>query len=208
MTRARGRAILAASCTRQTWGDTVMIARSVFLLGSTFLLAGAAGAHSLTVVGGNADAVACFRAADSEMARPDALARCDAAIAETSLNRRDLLATHVNRGIVRFRLERFEAAIEDFDAALALQPGQPDAMINKGIVMMAAGAELDGALRLIEAGLGAGPQRPWVGYYGRAVAHELAGRDAQAYRDYRRAAELRPNWRPASQALARFAVTG
>lgn len=182
--------------------------RMVLLAGAAALAAGAAHAHSVTVIGSNADAIACYRAADSERARPEAVPACTAALRDGDLMMRDVMATHVNRGIVLFRLERFEEAIADFDAALALQPGQPDALVNKGITMLAGGAGIDESLAMIEAGLANGPQRPWVGYYGRGVAHELAGRDAQAYRAYKRAEELRPNWEPARAALARFHVTG
>ena len=183
-----------------------MIARSFVLIGSSLLCATAANAHSITVIGSNADAIACYRAADSEARQPDAVRQCTVAIDEGDLSLHDRMATLINRGIVHFRLEAFDAAIADFDAALAIEPGQPDALINKGITMLAGGAEIGSALALIDQGLEGAPQRPWVGYYGRAVAHELAGRDAQAYRDYRRARELRPGWRPAEQALARFSV--
>ena len=185
-----------------------MHARSLLLIGSSLLVASAANAHTINVLGTNADAISCYRAAESEVARPDVVATCTAALDSGDLTLRDQMATLVNRGIVRFRMEDFDGAIADFDAALAIRPGQPDALINKGITMLAAGASVDSALALIDQGLEAGPQRPWVGYYGRAVAHELAGRDAQAYRDYRRASELRPGWRPAAVALTRFSVRG
>ena len=47
--------------------------------------------------------------------------------------------------------------------------------------MLAAGHDIDQSAAFIERGLAAGPERPWVGYYARAVANELAGRDAAAY---------------------------
>lgn len=184
-----------------------MIVRTL-LFGSALLAASAAGAHSITVIGANADAIACFRAADSERERPGAVATCTAALAARDLSSHDRLATFVNRGIVRFRLRDFDGAIADFDEAMRIEPNQPDALVNKGITMLAAGAPVETAAALIEEGLQRGPQRPWVGYYGRGVAHELAGRDAQAYRDYRRAIELRPGWAPAERALARFTVLG
>jgi tetratricopeptide (TPR) repeat protein len=192
--------------------ESDMLPKSFLIVGSSILAAAAASfatgasAHSVTVIGNNADAIACYRAAESEARRPDAVALCSAAIQEGELSVRDQMATFVNRGIVRFRIEEFDGAIADFDAALALQPGQPDALVNKGITMLAGGAEIDNALTLIDQGIANRPQRPWVGYYGRGVANELAGRDAQAYRDYRRAQELRPGWAPAEQALTRFSV--
>lgn len=185
-----------------------MLARSLLLIGSSMLVATAANAHTINILGTNADAIACYRAAEAEIGRSDVERTCTAALESGELTLRDQMATHVNRGIVRFRLQNIEGAISDFDSALAMQPNQPDAMINKGIAMLAGGASVDSALALIDQGLEAGPQRPWVGYYGRAVAHELAGRDAQAYRAYRRAQELRPGWRPAEVALTRFSVRG
>lgn len=185
-----------------------MIARSLLLVGATVLGATAANASSITVLGTNADAIACYRAAESDARRPDVLPICSVALREGDLDAQDRLATLVNRGIINFRLENLDAAMADFDAALAMEPDQPDALINKGITLLARGASDGEAMNLIDRGLAGRPQRPWVGYYGRAVAHELAGRDGQAYRDYRRARDLRPGWRPAEQALTRFTVRG
>lgn len=183
-----------------------MLKQSLFLIGASLLAAGAANAQSINVLGTNADAIACYRAADSEARRPDALRICAAALADRDLGDRDRMATFVNRGVINFRLEAHDAALADFDAALALQPGQPDALINRGITMLAGGADLGASLATIEQGLAGRPERPWVGYYGRGVAHELAGRDAEAYRDYRQARALRPGWQPAELALSRFSV--
>ena len=184
-----------------------MIGRAAFLVSALMLVpAASASAGTLTVVGANADAQACYRAADSEAQRADAVPLCTRALAEGNLSQRDTIATLVNRGIVQFRLSAIDAALADFDAVLAQEPGQPDALINKGVALLAGGAEIDVAVALFDEGLARGPQRPWVGYYGRAVAHELAGRDALAYRDYRTARELRPGWRLAEDALSRFSV--
>ena len=183
-----------------------MIGKALLAIGATFALNGAANAYSVAVLGANADAVACFRAADSETRRPDAISVCSAALRSSSLTRYDQIATLVNRGIVRFRIEDFAGAIADFDAAMELEPNQPDAMINRGITMLAAGEDIDASLRFIDDGLARHPQRPWVGYYGRAVGNELAGRDGAAYRDYRRASELQPRWDLPRRALDRFSV--
>lgn len=182
--------------------------RSFFLVGAALLVGSAANAHSVTIIGTNADAIACFRAADSDARRPDAVRICAAALSSSDLDNQDRMATFVNRGVVQFRLENFDAALADFDAALAMAPGQPDALINRGITMLANGGDDGEAMAMIDQGLAGQPQRPWVGYYGRAVAHELAGRDGQAYRDYQRARDLRPGWRPAELALTRFSVRG
>lgn len=183
-----------------------MIGKILFALGAAAAVAGTANAHSISVLGRNADAVACFRAADSELPRPDAVGICSKALRSSDLDRHDQMATLVNRGIVQFRLENFDGALADFDAAMAIQSAQPDAMINRGITMIAAGQDIDASIRYIDEGLAGGPQRPWVGYYGRAFANELAGRYGPAYRDYRRASELRPSWQLPREAMSRFAV--
>lgn len=185
-----------------------MFGKAILAVSATAALAGAANAHTISVLGSNADAIACYRAADSEARRPDALETCAAALRSRDLTSYDRIATLVNRGIVRFRLEDFDGAIADFDEAMRIEPAQPDAMINRGITMLAAGHDVEQSAAFIDRGLARGPQRPWVGYYGRAVANELAGRDAAAYRDYKRAQELRPGWSLPRQALARFSVRG
>jgi tetratricopeptide (TPR) repeat protein len=174
------------------------------LAGAAFLPAAAA-ASGLTVIGASPAATNCYRAADSSGApNADALAACDQALTEAALRYEHRIATHVNRGIVRFRMGQLDGAHADFDAVLAREPRQPDALINKGIVTLASGGDIEAAMVLLDQGLAGSPQRPWVGYYGRAVAHELAGRDALAYRDYKKAAELKPGWSLARAALARF----
>ena len=138
-----------------------MIGKALFACGAAALFAGAANAHSINVLGTNADAVACFRAADAETARPAALEACTRAVRSEELTSYDRMATLVNRGIVQFRLERFDAAIADFDAAMEIEANQPDAMINRGITMLAAGQDIESSMRYIDDGLARGPQRPW-----------------------------------------------
>jgi tetratricopeptide (TPR) repeat protein len=183
-----------------------MIARLCLLAGASLLVAGSANAHTLVVAGRNADARACYESARDDRAWEATLPRCTRALEVGDLSRRDTIATHVNRGILRLRLSDVDGAIADFDSALAMSPRQPDALINKGIALLSRGDSDNMALTLIEQGLAGEPERPWVGYWARAVAHELAGRDAQAYQDYQRAEQLRPGWAPAREALARFSV--
>lgn len=184
-----------------------MIAKALILLGTSMALPAAAYAASMIVYGSHPLARACYEAAEeTEHAAPGprALAVCNRAMATENLDHSDVMATRVNRGIVEFRLGRFEEAVADFDAVLAAEPNQPDALINKGMTVLASGGDIDTAMRLFDGGLAGAPRRPWVGYYGRAVAHELAGRDARAYRDYRQAEQLKPGWALARQALSRF----
>ncbi|HEX8527810.1 tetratricopeptide repeat protein [Allosphingosinicella sp.] len=183
-----------------------MIGKILLALAASLALASPADAHTITVMRSNSDAADCFRAAEDDGARRESLQLCDRALADVTLASHDRMATFVNRGILRSRTGDFDGAFADFDSALAIEPNHPDAMINRGITMLAAGRPIDESKAVIEQGLAREPARPWVGYYGRAVANEMAGRDSAAYHDYRRALALRPGWRLASEALARFSV--
>jgi tetratricopeptide (TPR) repeat protein len=180
-----------------------MKAKVLALVGASLLIPSAAGAVSVAILG-NPAARACYEAADSNRLEPGALELCNRALEGDVMRYEDRMATLVNRGIVKFRMRDFDSANADFDTVLLSNPDQPDALINKGIVMLAAGGSVDDALQLLNRGLDGRPARPWVGYYGRAVAHELEGRDGDAYADYNKARELRPNWQLAQDALARF----
>ncbi len=182
-----------------------MLLRHALFAGTLLVAAGAANAHTLTIFGRDADAHACYDAARFDTAHEVTLPMCTRALAG-NLSEHDRMATFVNRGILRMRTRDVDGAISDFDAATAIEADQPDALINKSIALLSRGGSDDVALDLINRALANQPERPWVGYWARAMANELAGRVSEAYYDYRRAEELRPGWAPARQALARFSV--
>ena len=68
-------------------------------------------------------------------ARNHAFASCDQALAGT-LAVRDHAATLVNRGILKAAIGEGDAAIADYDAALALEPQFADAYVNRGTALM------------------------------------------------------------------------
>lgn len=183
-----------------------MIKRIMLLVGVSLTLPTMAQAHDFVVLGAQADASVCFREAASDVPRPDALQYCDRALQDENIADGDRLATFVNRGVVNYKAKRFDQAMADFNHVLAIDPDQPDALINKGLVVLSTGGSASEALYLLNAGLAGGPRMPWVGYYGRAFAHEVAHRDALAYRDYKQAQALQPGWKLPEQALARFSV--
>lgn len=181
-------------------------------LAATFTAASASptmnGGGSATVrVIGSSDARMCYEAAELPGApRPPDLVRCDDAIRMGGLTHEELAATHVNRGILKIRRGQIEAAIADFDAALAIDPNQPEAYLNKGFALMR--REQPGeALSLFTVAIERSTLRPEVAHYGRATAHEALGDARAAYYDYRRASELAPNWQEPLIDLARFRVT-
>ena len=162
-------------------------------------------AAAVTVIG-SSSARLCFEAADSPM-HPSAsdLRRCDEAFLDGTMSRRDEVATHVNRGILRLRRNAVPEAIADFDAAIALDPQQPEAYLNKGAALIRQNDPAE-ALRLFTVALDYDTRRPEIAHYGRAIANEELGNVRAAYLDYRRASELDPDWDQPRAELRRFSV--
>ena len=61
---------------------------------------------------------------------------CDDALRQEVLSREDLVATLVNRGILKARLGHLSEAIMDYDAALSRDPDEAEAYLNKGFALL------------------------------------------------------------------------
>lgn len=155
---------------------------------------------------GSSNARLCYEAAESRLAPTlRAMAHCNEAVREAGLSRDDIAASHVNRGILRLRRGQVQAAIADFDAAAAMDPGEAEAYQNKGAALIQLNNARE-ALPLFTMALERNPNRPALAHLGRGVASEVLGDMRTAYREYRRAAELEPNSADAQLSLARFQV--
>jgi len=176
------------------------------LLIAALLAAVAAPASASVMVIGNSSARSCFEAADSPLA-PDAedFRTCDSALRDEALSRHDVVATHVNRGILRLRRNQVDAALQDFDTAIRMDPTEPEAYLNKGAALIRVNNARE-ALPLFTASLERNTSRPELAHYGRAIANETLGNVREAYDDYRRASELRPGWQEPVVELRRFRV--
>ena len=179
------------------------------LLGAAACIAAcvaAAPASASIVVLGNSTARLCYEAADSP-STPEArdLRNCDEALMHDTLTSYDSLATHVNRGILRLRLGRVDEAIRDFDLAIAMDASQPEAYLNKGAALLRRENAAE-AMSLFTMALDRNTTRPAIAHYGRAIANETLGNISAAYRDYRAASEMAPNWREPQVELTRFRV--
>jgi tetratricopeptide (TPR) repeat protein len=180
----------------------------ILFVSAAALLAAAPAAAGVTVIGSSA-ARMCFEATESRLAPAlETLRRCDEALNQEALNKRDMVATLVNRGIVKVRLGRHDEAIADFDAASARDPDQAEAYLNKGLALLRAGDEWERALPLFDTALAKRTRKPALAYYGRAVANELGGRVKEAYRDYHLASRTEPDWSAPKIQLARFKLQG
>jgi tetratricopeptide (TPR) repeat protein len=172
---------------------------------AALLAACAAPAAASIMVIGSTDARLCFEAADSRLLpQPRDMRNCDDALV-TGLPGYEMVATHVNRGILRLRSGLIDAAIADFDAAMTLDPNQPEAYLNKGEALIQRQNPTEAAL-LFTVALEHNTQRPALAHYGRAVANEALGNVREAYQDYRMASELAPDWAAPRADLQRFRI--
>ena len=162
-------------------------------------------AASVLVVGGSSARI-CYEAADASTPPTiEDVRNCDRALAVEQLSRRDTVATHVNRGILRLRRGGIDDAITDFDTAMGLDPMQPEAYLNKGAALIRMNNPTE-ALRLFTVALDYHTRRPEIAHFGRAIANEELGNVREAYYDYRRASELAPHWSDPRTELRRFRV--
>jgi tetratricopeptide (TPR) repeat protein len=181
-----------------------MTGKYLFAAALAVLSARAGGA--VTVIG-NSSARLCYEAAEARISPArDSIATCDAALYGEGLSRDDRVATLVNRGILRMRGGAFDPAIADFDAAIADDPKQAEAYLDKGMALVRAGRDWESAVALFNTALEKRTRKPALAYYGRAVAQESRGRIKDAYLDYREASRLDPKWRDPQVELSRFSV--
>ncbi|HEX8308678.1 MAG TPA: hypothetical protein VF645_09715 [Allosphingosinicella sp.] len=178
--------------------------RSHFLFAAAALSVAAPAFGAVSVVG-NSAARSCYLAAETRgIPTADAFRFCDEALNREGLTPEESAATFVNRGILKARLGRLDQAISDYDAALGRNPDEPEAYLNKGFALLHLSESGQEAKPMFDSALAKKTRRPQLAYYGRGVAHELAGQVRAAYKDYRQASLLDPKWREPKSELARF----
>jgi tetratricopeptide (TPR) repeat protein len=167
-------------------------------------LAAPATAGVLTVGGGFARS--CYDAAEARDASAQSIQNCNYALDAQALTADDIVATHVNRGILKMLRGDAAAAAQDYDAALQLDPKQPEAWLNKAVMVLNGGDSRD-ASRLAQRALDLQTKKPALAMYIQAVADEESGNVNAAYAGYRRAAELEPAWKLPKEELKRYKIT-
>jgi tetratricopeptide (TPR) repeat protein len=177
-------------------------------------LLGAVPAHADPVTSfGQTPATDCFKAATtvsqtgealSNMLHKDAMASCAAALNE-KMTPKDRIATLVNRGAIESASGEIDSAIADYNTALAMNPKMADIYINRGSALMRA-ARYEDARADFDTALSLSPTNVYIAYFDRGLAQEKTGNTLAAYRDYKEAARLAPDYQPAKEELARFQV--
>lgn len=175
-------------------------------LSTALLMASGATAVSASVMTvGGSYARSCYLAAEARDARADSLDSCDLALNTQALSAEDRVATHVNRGILKNIREDYEGANADFDRALAMNPRQAEAWLNKGVMFLNQGNS-EAAGEMAERAIALGTRKPALALYVRAVSNEDAGKVKAAYADLVQAAQLDPGWSLPQRELKRYKV--
>jgi Tfp pilus assembly protein PilF len=181
-------------------------ASSVAFTAAVFIGALSAGPTQAGVqVLGKSLASACSSAALGAGSSLSSLDTCTRALTEEPLTAEVRAATLVNRGILQMRRRSFEAASQDFERALQIQPEMGEVYANRGAIHVVEGRFREGVADFNRA-LALGLEMPERTYFNRAVAREWLDDAKGAYLDYRKAAELNPEWPSPREQMVRFTV--
>lgn len=172
---------------------------------ATCLLAGAATAQSLMVIG-DSPASQCFDNARWARAYQSSLDACDTALASSDLPLRDRQRTWVNRAVINLHLGEPEGALHDLDQAVRLGFDSPEIEMNRSAALIRL-SRFEEAIEAATLALEGGLRDSEKAYFNRAVAYERMGRIAEAYDDFRAARAAAPNWAAPREQLARFSVS-
>jgi tetratricopeptide (TPR) repeat protein len=148
----------------------------------------------------------CYVAAKFGDPQRHGIADCTTAII-AGVSNHDRAGFLVNRGVVYLGYERYNLAIDDFNAAIKLDPNIGEAYTNRGAAEVAKRRFAEGKAD-IDHGLALGSEEPQKAYFNRGLANEHLGDDKAAYFDYLKASELDPQWTAPKTELSRFTVAG
>ena len=150
----------------------------------------------------NVDAAAqCSAAANDQADLKLGLGWCDTALSDPLTNHRAALL--MDRGVVKARLANNAGALEDYNAAIALNANLGDAYVSRAGVLIAM-KRYDDARSDIAQGMALGASNMHAAFFGRAVIEEETGDVKAAYRDYKQALAIKPDYWAAQRELARF----
>lgn len=148
----------------------------------------------------------CFQAVKTgDLGSISAIRTCTEALSDYTVLA-DVPATRVNRGVLYMRKGKIDKAIEDYRAAIRLQPDLAEAHINLGAAYYYNGDDM-AALRAINTALDMGTEKRAEALFNRALVHDRMEDAKAAYYDLKEVLELRPDWEEAQSAIARYTVT-
>ena len=172
---------------------------------STFAFPAAADVPSYTL-GGSA-AQTCYVSAAEHRHDEVSIRECTSALDDKSLTSFDRAGTLVNRGILFLFAGNSQLAVRDFDDAIALDPLQAEAWLDKAVALVN-GGNSGAALELADHALKLRTQKPALAYYVRGLAYEQQGQLRAAYASLQTARRLAPEWNEPKDELSRYRIVG
>lgn len=179
--------------------------KALLVTTGAFALMGMAQTGASVITVGGTPASSCYSAAATGDASAQGLASCNQVISGEIGPFNHLVASYVNRGILRLHQKDVPGAEADFDQAIALDPAQAEAWLNKGVARYNQG-DPKTAAKLFDRAIQLKTVNPALAYFGRGLAHEDIGNIKAAYADLRRASELNPGWAAPAEELKRYRV--
>lgn len=180
--------------------------RFALLAASVLAMAIPAASAQISVIGGGI-AQDCYEAAYFQTVSPTQGEKiCTKAIESEVMKLENRAATYTNRGVLRMRAGKYDAALSDYATAKNLKPELGAIWLNEGAAHIfrkdytSALASLDKAIELDSQDL-------YAAYYNRAIAKENTGDLAGAYADFQKSAELNPDFERTQWQLSRFIIS-
>jgi len=131
---------------------------------------------------------------------------CSDAIATEGISSKTKMASYYNRGLIHQTLGRFEEARADFQSAINIDTNFGDAYLALAGLSMSEN-DPKTARETIQAALSTNIRHPAYAHYLLGHALETESRFVEARTEYRRALELRPNWRDAQRRIDRINIS-
>ncbi len=162
-------------------------------------------ANATAVVVGNGLAHSCYVIAQYGGDPREGVEVCTRALEQMPLSKKDRASTFVNRGVMRAKLGQPYDAMNDYERAIAVDPTLAQAYVDRSAALITL-KRYDDAVKSADEGLSRGAAQPEMAYYNRAIAEEALGNVNGAYRDFKQAVALVPEFTAAAEQLKRFRI--
>lgn len=180
--------------------------RLSLLAASILALAVPSASAQVSVIGGGI-ARECYEAALlSNVSLSEGERICTRAIEAEVMKLENRAATYTNRGVLRMRAGKYDAALSDYAVAKNLKPELGAIWLNEGDAYIFL-KDYANALASLDKAIELGSQDLYAAYYNRAIARENTGDVAGAYHDFQKSLELNPDFERTKWQLSRFTVT-
>lgn len=166
-------------------------------------------AQAMSVIGGKGKAHECYINAklatqlDYGGATHRSIEPCDYALDHVRLNKRDLAATYVNRGVLRVALEEYNAAFADYERGMQLYPEVGEIYVNRGNLYYL-GRNYEMAISDYSMGISLQIEQMHIVHLNRGMAYEHVDANVNAMEDYQLSLEYLPDWSIAQARLLKL----